>query len=306
MKKMSWYRRCRYAVECGALSAVAWSIPRMPRRAVLATARLVGGLAMKFDRRGRELGLKNLRLAVQHGDLDLGGRDYREVLRACYNNFAQCFLDLFWFAGATQESVDPWIEIENEKALGRLLKADRGAIFLTPHFGMFECASLILGFHGTKLNIIAQHLKNTSLIEIFQRARESNGHQVLSRDGAALKLFKVVKQGGNIALLPDLNVPPQKLAVPVRVFGIPTSLTSIHVEISRRCEVPMFVVVCEPRPDGRIVLRVLDQITATSLGEKTSIQATTQRVWDQLEQTIRKCPERWLWMYNHWRYRAAE
>lgn len=292
--------RLRYALEYAALLLVAGTIPRMPRRLVLWCARGVGAVAIRIDRRGRELGLENLRLAIEQGGLDLRGRTPEDVLRACYQNFARGFLDLFWFSRLTVEQLDRWVEIEDSEHVPLIFQNDRGAVFLTPHYGIFEWASLMVGLRGVKLNIVAQDFKNPALTQIVRRARECTGHQVLSRDGAMLKLLRSVKRGGNIALLPDLTVPPQTAAVVVNVFGTPTCRTAAHVEIARRCNALMFVTVCEPLDDGRARLRVLDVIEA---GGQASQAALTQAVWNRFEAAIRQRPELWLWMYRHWRYR---
>jgi Kdo2-lipid IVA lauroyltransferase/acyltransferase len=297
-------RRLRHVVEYTALTVVAWTIPKLPRSLVLALSRGLAGVAIRIDRRGRELGLENLRVAIQHGGLDLGDRTPEEVLAACYENFARSFLDLFWFSRLTADQLDRWVDIEDEERVRQMLSTDRGAIFLTPHYGIFEWSSLIIGFRGLKLDIIAQDFKNPALTQIVRRAREHSGHQVLSRDGGMLKLLRSVKRGGNIALLPDLTVPPQSAATVVNVFGIPACMTAAHVEIARRCDALMFVAICEPIADGRARLKVLDVISATGQGSGGETQAqVAQRVWDHFESAIRQRPELWLWMYRHWRYR---
>lgn len=295
--------RLRYKLEYAALLLIACTIPRLPRQLVLWFARVVGAVAIKVDRRGRELGLENLRIAIEQGGLDLQGRTPEEVLRACYQNFARGFLDLFWFSRVTPEQLDRWVEIEDSEHVPLIFRNDRGAVFLTPHYGIFEWASLMVGLRGVKLNIVAQDFKNSALTQIVRRARECTGHQVLSRDGAMLKLLRSVKRGGNVALLPDLTVPPQTAATVVNVFGTPTCRTAAHVEIARRCNAPLFVTVCEPLDDGRARLRVLDVISASGQQSKAEL---TQAVWDRFEAAIRQRPELWLWMYRHWRYRPLQ
>jgi Kdo2-lipid IVA lauroyltransferase/acyltransferase len=114
----------------------------------------------------------------------------------------------------------------------------------------------------------------------------------------------VVRRGGNIALLPDLTVPPQSAATVVKVFGVPTCMTAAHVEIARRCQAPMFVTICEPLADGRARLRVLDVIRPAEQGtDRIGQAAQAQRIWDHFEAAVRQRPELWLWMYRHWRYR---
>lgn len=299
-------QQLRYRIEHFAVRGLAWSIPRLSRDSVMRLANGIGAIALRVDRRGRDLGLRNLRTAVRHGGLDLGGRHPEEVLRACYQNFARGILDLFWFSRLTAETMEHWVEIEDEARLRTLLATDRGAIFLTPHYGIFEWSSLIMGFRGLRFSIVAQDFSNRSLTEVFRRAREHSGHHILSRNGAMLKLLRTVKEGGFVAMLPDLNIRPQGAATEITMFGLPACLTSVHTEIARRCQAPMFVAICEPLPDGRAKLRVLDVIRVQREASPEAITRVTQAVWDQFEAAIRDRPELWLWMYRHWRYRTAD
>jgi lauroyl/myristoyl acyltransferase len=165
---------------------------------------------------------------------------------------------------------------------------------------------LIVGVRGVKLDIVAQDFKNTALKTVISRAREHSGHRIVSRQGAMLRLIRTARRGGNIALLPDLNLSPQGAAASINVFGVSAWMTAAHVEISRRCDAPMVLAVCEPQSDGRAILRVLDVISAGGSNSHLSRTELTQMVWDRIEDAVRQRPELWLWMYRHWRYRPAE
>ena len=296
----------RHRFEHAALRGMAWVIPKLSRVRVLRLADWIGSIAMRLDRDGRQRGLQNLQAAVLNGGLDLRGRHPDEVMRACYQNFARGILDLFWFSRLTPETMGDWVEIEDEARLRGLLTTDQGAIFLTPHYGIFEWCSLVMGFRGVRLNIVAQDFANPSLTDLFRRAREHSGHRILSRQGAMLKLLREVKRGGFVAMLPDLNIRPQGVASDVTMFGLPTYLTSVHTEIAHRCQTPMFVAVCEPLADGRAKLRVLDVIRIPPDADRETLAQTTQAVWDHFEEAIRQRPELWLWMYRHWKYGPDE
>lgn len=295
-------QKIRHHIEFTALRGLAWLIPRLPRSVILGAARRLGSLAMLVDRRGRQLGLSNLRCAIRQGDLKLGDRSPEQVLRACYQNFARGWLDLFWFTRLTAESMAEWVEIENEDEIRSCLGSDCGAIFITPHYGMFEWSSLIVGFRGVKLNIVAQDFANSSLTTVFRRAREHSGHCVISREGAMLKLLRAVRRGEHVAMLPDLNIRPQGAATTVQMFGAPACLTAIHVEIAKRCGAPLFLAVCEPLPDGRAKLRVLGVVRVGRDADQNEVARATQAIWDQFEANIRIRPELWMWMYKHWRF----
>jgi lauroyl/myristoyl acyltransferase len=298
--------RLRYRCEYLALRFFASLIPRLPRNLVLNAAKSVGIIVFHLDNRGRRLGRENLETAVKHGGLDLGTRNHDDVLKECYQNFARCFLDLFWFSRLNSENLHHWIKIENESAILDSIRSNRGAVFLTPHYGIFEWASLTVGLRGLSLDIVAQDFKNAALKDVISRARQCSGHRILSRQGAMLKLIRTARGGGNIAMLPDLNLSPQGAAVAINVFGVSAWMTAAHIEISRRCDAPMVIAICEPRPDGRAILRVLDVIHAGGSNSHLSRTELTQMVWDRIESAIRQRPELWLWMYRHWRYCPSE
>jgi len=298
--------RLRYRLEYVALRVFAGLIPLLSRKSVLNTADAIGTIAFHLDHRGRNLGRHNLSVAMEVGGLDIGSRSQDEVLKDCYQNFARGFLDLFWFSRLRRENVDKWITIENEAAILGAIRSDRGAVFLTPHYGIFEWTSLVVGLRGVTLDIVAQDFKNTALKAVISRAREYSGHRILSRQGAMLKLIRSARRGGNIAMLPDLNLNPQGAAVSINVFGVSAWMTAAHVEIARRCNAPMVLAVCEPQRDGRAILRVLDVIHAGGSNSHLSRTELTQMVWDRIEDAVRQRPELWLWMYRHWRYRPTE
>ncbi len=298
--------RLRYRCEYLALRLFSKLIPLLPRKSVLSAAKTIGTIAFYLDNRGRRLGRQSLSTAVRHGGLDLGTRSQDEVLKDCYQNFARGFFDLFWFSRLQNENVDQWIEVEDESVILESIGSERGAIFLTPHYGIFEWASLAVGLRGLSLDIVAQDFKNAALNEVISRARQYSGHRILSRQGAMLKLIRTARQGGNIAMLPDLNLKPQGAAVAINVFGLSTWMTAAHVEISRRYDAPMVLAVCEPQSDGRAILRVLDVIHAGGSNSHLTRTELTQMVWDRIESAVRQRPELWLWMYHHWRYRSSQ
>lgn len=284
-------------------------VPRLSRPAVLRLAAVAGRVGYWVDRRGRKLALENLSLAVRHGGLELGGRGAPEVVRACYQNFARNFLDLFWFAGIPRDRVWDWIDVDGLERLRRSLADRRGAIYITPHFGVFELTSLMVGFLGQQLHIVARDFRNPRLTKIFAEARGASGHQIHHRDGVMLRLLRALRRGEHVAMLTDLAVPPQGAATLIRQFGVRSSVTALHVELSKRCDTPIVAAVCEPTDDGRATLRLLEVFSPpadeTHRGSRGKRGEMTQRIWDLFETAIRRRPEMWLWMYPHWRYRPA-
>ncbi|HRJ09814.1 MAG TPA: lysophospholipid acyltransferase family protein [Prosthecobacter sp.] len=292
-------KKLRYFCETCLVASAAWLLPRMPRGLILALARGIGSLAYLLDARGRRTALENLRAAF--GDA-FSEKRRAAVARGSYQNFARTFLDLFWSARLTRENWPEHVTIHHgaEDAEARARRV--GALWVTPHFGNFELASLFWGFRDFKFTVVAQDFKNPALTGIFKRLREHSGHTVIPQQGAMLRLMKTLKRQGHAALLTDLNVEPGRAATVIECFGLKTCVTTLHVQLARRLGLAIIPGVCLPMPDGRYEVHIFEAIEPA---DGQTDRQLAQRVWDHFEKAIREHPERWLWMYKHWRYQPA-
>jgi lauroyl/myristoyl acyltransferase len=231
----------------------------------------------------------------------------RRVVRHSYSNFARSFLDLFWFQRIDQKNYRQWVDIKSFDPNQADQLRDAGAIHLTPHFGNFEWGSLIWGFEGFHMHIVAQNFKNPDLTHRFAHLRQHSGHSIIPQRGAMLRLMKVLKRGGHVALLTDLNVKPGRSATVIQCFGIPTCVTRLHIDLAHRCQRRMAMGICEPIAGGRYKVRVLRVIEPPAPdADEARLDELAQEVWDVFEPEIRRRPELWMWMYKHWRYRPDD
>jgi Kdo2-lipid IVA lauroyltransferase/acyltransferase len=298
----------RFGFETRGMQWLANRIPQLSREKSLNLADWIGRIAYTIDNRGKHLALENLRVARENGALDLKENTPHQLLRKCYTSFARNFVDLFWYANLNPDTIHDWLEIEGRELLDRVSDEKRGAIFVTPHFGSFELSSLAVGFLGCQLNIVAQEFRNQPLTDIFFAARQKSGHRVLPRQGVMLKLMRLLRNQNHIALLSDLSVAPQNATAVIRCFGIPTSVTGLHIELANRCNATILAAVSEPLQNGKTRLRIIDLIEPRATHEtETRLQRSlaAQQVWNCFEKVIRERPELWLWMYRHWRYRLT-
>lgn len=284
------------------MAGLAWITPRLPRRLLLMVAGALGGAAAVIDRRGRATALENLRVVMP----ELPPRQARRVVRLSYVNFARSFLDLFWFQRLDQRSWARWVDVEDLDDAQRQRLLESGAVHVTPHFGNFEWVSLIWGYQGFHMHVVAQDFKNPRLTGLFSRLREHSGHRLIPQRGAMLRLMKVLKRRGHVALLTDLNVKPGRSATVIRCFGLPTCVTRLHADLAGRCRVPVAAGVCEPIAGGRYRVRLLHVFDPPAADAEPDGDQLVQRVWQVFEAEIRRRPELWMWMYKHWRYRPTD
>ena len=291
-------KKFRFALETAAVRFGAWFVPKLPRPVVLALARAIGFIAWAADLRGRRDAEENLRVAFakDHISPEQVGR----IARLSYANFARTFLDFFWLARQTPETIRALMRLKFEDATTLDIARERGAVWVTPHFGNFEVIGFSLGsMIGFPMTIVAQNFKNPDLTGVFRGIRQNSGNTLVPQESAMLRLMKTLKNRGHTALLTDLNIKPGRMAAALRCFGLLTCSTTLHTSLSQRSGAPVIPCVCEALDDGTY----LAIGTPAMLPEEYETPAgMAQAVWDRFEPFIRRRPEQWLWMYKHWRY----
>jgi Kdo2-lipid IVA lauroyltransferase/acyltransferase len=285
-------------MEVRLVVGMVWLMGRLPRHALLAFAKVLGAVAYAVDFKGRPVALENLRVALGQETSWLGRCG---IALRCYQNFARTFCDLFWAQGLDEGSWTEHVEVDGLTAALRE-RIRGGGIWVTPHYGNFEMSALTMGWAGVPMSIVAQNFKNAGLTDLFAQLRQRSGHDVIPQDGAMIRLLKALKRRGNVAFLTDLNFRPSQATGAVRCFGLMTCVTVMHALLAQRTGLPIVPAVCVPLADGRyrfVILGVVEPVA----GELPV--GLAQRIWDGFEPLVRECPERWMWMYKHWRYLPA-
>ncbi len=291
--KTDW-KKLRYRGEYRGLLIAAKLVPLLPRAAVVLLAKFTGAIASVADRRGRKVGLANLDCAFGE---TYSATEKRRILRQSYQHFAQTMLDLLWSPRLNEKNFRRYIEVNNYPTT-----PDESAIIACYHYSNFEWFSLACGYGGRKATILAQEFKNALLDPVFRRWRERSGHAFTARTGGILRLYKVLRRGGNTALLVDLTIRPGPAAVAINCFGLKTSVTGAHAWLHQRSGAALVPAYCEPLGRGRYRVVFHPRI---QLPQEATLRQLAQACWDSIEPVIRRNPAPWLWMYKHWRYRPA-
>jgi len=252
-----------------------------------------------FDRHRYGVALNNLEVAFGN---QLSIQQRRKIARESFEHFARTMLDLLWSPRLTRENFSRYIELQNFEETERGAGPERSVMIACYHYSNFEWLSLACGFLDLKGTIIAQEFKNSLLDPIFRKLREQSGHELIPRERALVRLYKVLRRKGRTALLVDLTVPPSQGAVAIDCFGLKTSVTSAHAWLHEQTGVPIVPAHCEPLSNGRYRLVFHPKINNTT---GMTHQQIAQACWNSFEPYLLKNPAPWLWMYKHWRYLPA-
>lgn len=273
--------------------------PLLSRKACYHLAQVTGTLAAHLDRHGRRVALANLTAAFGQTK---SAEECRGIVRESYQHFARTMLDLFWSPRLTRENFSRYVDFENLEPWLAEVRPGDPFILGCYHYSNFEWLSLAGGFLGYPSAIIAQEFKNPLLDPLFKNLREQSGHEMVSRDGAIIRLYKALRRKRGVAILVDLTIPPKIPTVAIDCFGLKTSVTFAHAWLHLRSGAPIIMAHCEPLSGGRYRI-VFHQKLAFEPG--ASLKEIAQSCWDQFEPYVRQNPAPWLWMYKHWRYRPA-
>src|SRR5881397_1900701 len=295
----SQWKRIRYRLEWLGLLLAAKLIPLCSRRVSYHLARTAGTTLSFLDRHRYHVALSNLEAEFGH---QFSPAERRKIARESFQHFARTMVDLFWSPRLTREKYSRHIECQNFEETAQVTGPERSVVIACYHYSNFEWLRKACGFLDLKGTIISQEFKNSLLDPIFKKLREQSGHELVPRERGLIRLYKVLRRKGRTALLVDLTLPPSLGAVAIDCFGLKTSVTSAHAWLHEQTGAPIIPAHCEPLPDGRY--RVIFHPKIERTAEMTH-QQIAQACWDSFEPYVRKNPAPWLWMYKHWRYRAA-
>jgi lauroyl/myristoyl acyltransferase len=286
----------RHRIEWLTLAAAAASIPVLGRNALAPLAQILGSAAYLLDHRSRGIALENLRVVFRdrHTESEILG-----IARRSFIHFAQAQLDNLWSSRLDRDNYLEFMNLDFECPDTEAIARERGAIWVTPHYGNFEWISLMFGLRGFCFRVVAQPFKNPLLDPLFTAIRERSGHQVIARNGAMLRLLRHIKNGGHAAFLLDLSLSPKQAATVITCMGRLLCTTKLHAELASRTGLPIIPAISIPRPEGGYTMRVFKPLVDLEGADPDDL---AQRCWNRLEPSILADPAPWLWAYKHWRY----
>lgn len=272
-------------------------VPLLSRKACYRLAGVAGALAAQLDRASRRVALANL--AAAFGD-EFSPTRRAQIVRESYQGFARTMLDLFWSPRLTSENFRDYIEFEGLEQMRLDAGPARSCMVGAFHYGNFEWLSLACAWSGFEGYIATQEFKNPLLDNFFANLREQSGHKTVPRAGAIVRLYKILRRQGRIALLVDTTLPPHHPTVVIECFGLKTMITVAHAWLQERTDTPLIPMYCQPLPGGRYRVVALPKV---ELRAGATHQEIAQACWDAFEPVVRQNPAPWLWMYKHWRYK---
>jgi len=274
----------------------------LPRSAARAAGALIARIAWLAVPRLREVGLRNLSLALP----DVPATERERLLRLEYRNLGWQLAEFAKMSGYTSESASRFIRYEGLDNFLAARDRGNGVLVLTGHLGAWELSSYYHSLAGYPMGMVIRRLDNPLVDRMVNAIRCRHGNRVLHKDDFARGLIGAMRSGETVGILMDTNMtPPQGVFVPF--FGVPACTASGLARVALKtgaAVVPGFLLWEES--EQKYVLHFLPEVALVSTGDsEADAIENTARLTAVLEEVIRRHPDQWLWMHRRWKTRPA-
>ena len=291
-------------LEYYAVWIVLTSLGILPRKLAVFICVQFGNLAYFVLGKLKRIALKNTEIAFP----EMSERERKKIVRGCFQNLGRQLGELSQFSKATRESLEKIVEIsvsdESWERYRNIKKSGRGLIFMTPHFGGWEVLAFVSFMFLGPQSYLVRELDNPRLEKMLARIRGKFGNQPMDKSTAILPALDLLRNGGNLGVLPDLNSQRHE-GVFVPFFGTEACTTAGVAALAMRTDAiaGLLSAAWDEKKKKYVITLDADFEFKTNGDRKQSMIDFTAKFTKEIENVIRRNPEQWFWIHKRWKTR---
>lgn len=298
--KMGKRGKAQTALEYAAARTILTGLGLMPRPVAVATGLGMARIAYLLGGRLRRTGERNLELAFP----ELSADERSRILRHAFQNLGRLLGEFSQLNRTTPERLQRFITCEGLENLEAAQRRGQGVILFTGHLGAWELSSFALSAFGFPISFLVRRIDNPKIEALTEKTRTRFGNRSIDKRAAARPMLRILREGGTLGLLVDLNTLPHE-GLFVDFFGIPASTTTSLATLALRTKatvLPVFVPWDKERQ--RFILRIDPPLEIESTGDmERDVRQLTAQFTSVIEDYVRRFPEQWLWIHKRWNTR---
>ena len=239
---------------------------------------------------------RNLAMALP----ELDAAERARVRRAMWSHTRRIVHEWLVLSGERRERVLEQVDLGDSVARLRELSRDgRGLLLCTAHLGNWELLAARLRREGFDGAVVGYKKRRDSSADWLVGLRASLGVRSLAQDESPRELLSVLRSGGGLGLLCDLEV--KRLSGTWLPFlGVPALTMTAPAALARASGLPLVPLRCVARGAG-YELRVEEPL---ELARDRDRRAAEEDLLVRLNATyarwIRAHPEQWVWYRPRW------
>jgi KDO2-lipid IV(A) lauroyltransferase len=290
------------AIEYAVARTILSGLGILPRRTAIGVGLAIGNIAARLPGSLRRTGIRNLEIAFP----EMPEQERLHLLRGSFASLGRLLGEFSQLPRATPETLRELIEYD-EVGLAHLREAERnkrGVIFLTGHLGVWELHSFGWSALEYPLSFLVRPLDNPRVEELIESIRTRFGNRAIDKQSAARQALRVLRQGGTLGILSDLNTQTRE-GVFVPFFGKLACTTAGIATLALKTDalvIPTCAVWNKERKRYFFHGDPPVELVRTGDHEK-DIEANTARFAAAVERMVRLYPDQWLWIHKRWKTR---
>jgi KDO2-lipid IV(A) lauroyltransferase len=270
----------------------------LPYFLLLVIAWLVASFLFHGVRMKRKVVIRRIRSVFGN---DMPEKEVRRIAWISLRNITFNVVEMMRASHITKEWVNEHvIGFEEKMPLAKELVAKHGGIiFAVPHMGNWDMAGWACSYNGLNIFSIAARQRNPYINAWIMRQREK-GIKMLEREGSVLKqIIKRLKDGQVFAILPDVRMRREDLAVPF--LGGVANVGRGMASFALAANVPIVPAVFMRKGWTKHEFVYFDPLYPDPTMDKDQeIQRMTESVMKTLDAAIHRNPEQWFWYNGRW------
>ena len=274
----------------------------LPRPAAVSLGLLLGRVACSLPGGLKRTGEINLRIAFP----EKSEAERHQLLRGSFENLGRLLGEFSQLPRATPAALRELIEYD-EVGLAHLREAEkngRGIIFLTGHVGSWELLSFGWSALEYPISFLVRPIDNPRVEEMIESIRTRFGNRAIDKKSAARQALRVLREGGTLGILSDLNSHPHE-GVFVPFFGKLACTTAGIATLALKTNA-VVIPTCAvwDKQKKRYFFHGDAPVEIIRTGDpRKDVELNTARFAAAMERIIRLYPDQWLWIHKRWKTR---
>jgi len=294
--------RLQTTLEFALARTIISGLGALPRPAAVAIGLLLGRIAYGLPGGLHRTGQRNLQLAFP----EKSDAERQQLLRGSFENLGRLLGEFSQLPHATPEALRKLIEYD-QVGLSYLREAEkngRGIIFLTGHVGSWELLSFAWSALEYPISFLVRPIDNSRIEAMIEKVRTRFGNRAIDKKSAARQSLRVLREGGTLGILSDLNSHPNE-GVFVPFFG-KLACTSAGIATLALKTDAVVIPTCAvwDKQKKRYFFHGDPPVELVRTGDhRKDVELNTARFAAAMERMVRLYPEQWLWIHKRWKTR---
>ena len=294
--------RLQTTLEFALARTIISGLGALPRPAAVAIGLLLGRIAYGLPGGLHRAGQRNLQLAFP----EKSDAERQQLLRGSFENLGRLLGEFSQLPHATPEALRKLIEYD-QVGLSYLREAEkngRGIIFLTGHVGSWELLSFAWSALEYPISFLVRPIDNSRIEAMIEKVRTRFGNRAIDKKSAARQSLRVLREGGTLGILSDLNSHPNE-GVFVPFFG-KLACTSAGIATLALKTDAVVIPTCAvwDKQKKRYFFHGDPPVELVRTGDhRKDVELNTARFAAAMERMVRLYPEQWLWIHKRWKTR---